>query len=51
MKIETLEQLEAELEATLRYFEALDYDVSEKEIEQATRLTRLVKAMGSKKKW
>ena len=46
-----LEALEAELEATLAYFERMDYDVSQKEIDDAMRLTRAVKALGSTKKW
>ena len=46
-----LEALEAELTATLAYFERMDYNVSDKEIEDAMRLTRAVKALGSTKKW
>jgi hypothetical protein len=46
-----LEALEAELEATLAYFERVDYDVSQKEIDDAMKLTKAVKALGSTKKW
>jgi hypothetical protein len=46
-----LELLEKELETTLAYFEKMDYKVSDKEIEDAMRLTRAVKALGSKRKW
>ena len=46
-----LEALEAELEATLAYFERMDYDVSDKEIREAELLTKAVKALGSTKKW
>jgi hypothetical protein len=46
-----LEALEAELTATLAYFERMDYNVSQREIDEAMRLTRAVKALGSTKKW
>lgn len=46
-----LELLEKELETTLAYFERMDYNVSDKEIEDAMRLTRAVKALGSKRQW
>jgi hypothetical protein len=46
-----LELLEKELETTLAYFEKMDYNVSQREIDEAMRLTRAVKALGSKKKW
>lgn len=46
-----LELLEKELENTLAYFERMDYNVSDKEIEDAMRLTRAVKALGSKRQW
>lgn len=46
-----LELLEKELELTLAYFEKMDYNVSQKEIDEAMRLTKAVKALGSKKKW
>ena len=46
-----LEALERELETTLAYFERMDYNVSQKEIDDAMRLTKAVKALGSKKKW
>lgn len=46
-----LEALEAELALTLARFEKLDYNVSQKEIDDAMRLTKAVKALGSTKKW
>ena len=46
-----LELLEAELETTLAYFERVDYNVSQREIDEAMRLTKAVKALGSTKKW
>lgn len=46
-----LEALEKELEMTLAYFERMDYNVSQREIDEAMRLTKAVKALGSKKKW
>lgn len=46
-----LELLEKELELTLAYFERMDYNVSQREIDEAMRLTRAVKALGSTKKW
>ena len=46
-----LQALEAELEATLAYFESVDYNVSQREIDFALRLTKAVKALGSTKKW
>jgi hypothetical protein len=46
-----LEALEAELTLTLAYFERMDYNVSQREIDEAMRLTKAVKALGSTKKW
>jgi hypothetical protein len=46
-----LEALERELELTLAYFERMDYNVSQREIDEAMRLTKAVKALGSTKKW
>jgi len=46
-----LPALERELETMLAYFERMDYNVSQREIDEATRLTRAVKALGSKRQW
>jgi hypothetical protein len=46
-----LQALEAELEATLAYFERVDYNVSKKQIDDAMKLTKAVKALGSTKNW
>lgn len=46
-----LPALERELETMLAYFERMDYNVSQREIDEAMRLTKAVKALGSTKKW